>query len=63
MPQNSSTLDRGIRIALGLGLISLAFVGPATAWGWVGLVPLITGAVGYCPLYRILGIGTKRAST
>jgi hypothetical protein len=34
------------------------FVGPQTAWGWVGLVPLATGLVGFCPLYSILGINT-----
>jgi len=61
MAQNSSALDRGIRIALGLGLVSLTFVGPATAWGWVGLIPLLTGAIGFCPLYQLIGIGTKHA--
>ncbi len=58
MTRNENNLDRALRIILGLALISLVFVGPATPWGWVGLVPLLTGLVGFCPLYRILGIST-----
>lgn len=58
MKQNEGMLDRGLRIALGLVLIALVFVGPQTAWGWIGIVPLVTGLVGYCPLYAILGIRT-----
>jgi hypothetical protein len=45
-------------------ILSLAFIGPQTVWGYVGLVPLITGLVGYCPLYAMLGLNTcpvKRA--
>jgi len=59
---NEGTLDRVLRIALGLGLISTVFVGPQTLWGLVGLVPLATGAIGFCPLYKILGISTKPAA-
>ncbi|MFT3916074.1 MAG: DUF2892 domain-containing protein [Anaeromyxobacteraceae bacterium] len=59
---NEGTLDRAARIVLGLGLISLVFVGPQTMWGLVGLVPLATGALGFCPLYRVLGISTKPAA-
>ena len=58
MPRNEGTLDRSLRIIAGLVLIALVFVGPQTAWGWVGLVPLLTGLVGFCPLYRLLGINT-----
>lgn len=58
MPRNEGTLDRALRIIAGLVLIALVFVGPQTAWGWVGLVPLVTGLVGYCPLYRVFGINT-----
>ncbi len=57
---NEGTLDRAARIVLGLGLISLVFVGPQTLWGLVGLVPLATGALGFCPLYRIVGISTAK---
>jgi hypothetical protein len=56
---NEGTVDRAIRIAVGLGLLSLAVVGPKTMWGLVGVVPLLTGVVGFCPGYRLLGISTR----
>ena len=59
---NEGLVDRIVRIGLGLGLISLAFVGPATPFGWLGLVPLVTGIVGTCPLYRLIGFRTNSAS-
>ena len=55
---NEGTIDRALRVVVGLAVLSLVFVGPQTAWGWVGLVPLATGLVGFCPLYSILGINT-----
>lgn len=58
MTANVGTLDRVLRIIAGLGLISLVFVGPQTPWGWIGLVPLITALVGYCPAYAIFGLST-----
>ncbi|WP_284265234.1 YgaP family membrane protein [Roseicyclus amphidinii] len=58
MPRNEGTIDRALRILIGLGLLAIVFVGPQTPWGWVGLVPLATGLVGYCPLYSLLGINT-----
>ncbi len=58
MPVNEGTLDRVIRIVLGLVLISLVFLGPKTPWGWIGLLPLMTGIAGRCGLYAILGIRT-----
>lgn len=58
MIRNEGGLDRAIRVIAGLGLISLAFVGPQTAWGWIGLVPLLTGIVGFCPAYRLIGLNT-----
>ena len=54
--KNEGTIDRALRVVVGLAVLSLVFVGPQTAWGWVGLVPLATGLVGFCPLYSILGI-------
>ena len=57
---NIGTLDRTIRIVLGVVLLALVFVGPQTRWGYLGLIPLVTGIVGYCPLYRVLGISTNR---
>jgi len=58
---NEGLVDRMIRIAVGLFVFSLAFVGPQTPWGCLGLIPLITGLVGFCPLYRLVGIDTCSA--
>jgi hypothetical protein len=55
---NEGTLDRALRIVLGLALVSLTFLGPKSAWGYLGIIPLVTGLVGFCPLYRALGITT-----
>lgn len=55
---NAGTLDRTIRIALGIALIALAFVGPRSPFGFIGVVPLLTGLVGFCPLYRLFGLST-----
>ena len=58
MNKNIGTVDRILRIALGLGLIGIALTGPQTPWGWIGVVPLTTALLGWCPLYSILGIKT-----
>lgn len=58
MTRNEGTVDRVLRVVLGLALISLVFIGPQTVWGWIGVVPLVTGLVGVCPLYSVLGIRT-----
>ena len=50
--------DRVIRIVLGLFVLAMVFVGPQIIWGWLGLYPLITGAFGVDPLYRLLKIDT-----
>lgn len=55
---NEHPIDRALRVLLGLALLSLAFVGPQTPWGWLGLVPLFTGLIGSCPLYTLLGLRT-----
>lgn len=60
LQKNLGNLDRSIRIIAGIGLLSLAFVGPHTAWGYIGLVPLITGIIGFCPAYCPLGISSCR---
>ncbi len=57
---NEGTLDRTIRVIVGLALVSLTLVGPRSPWGLVGLVPLATGVVGFCPLYRLVGLSTRR---
>lgn len=62
--KNVGTVDKVIRIILGLVLIALVFVGPQTPWGWIGIIPLATGLIGFCPLYSVFGIntcGTKKA--
>jgi hypothetical protein len=58
MPRNEGSLDRILRIVVGLVLIALVFVGPQTQWGWIGVVPLLTGIIGFCPAYAIFGIRT-----
>lgn len=58
MARNEGGLDRVLRVIAGLAILSLVFVGPQTPWGWVGLAPLITGFVGFCPLYSLLGVRT-----
>jgi Protein of unknown function (DUF2892) len=59
--RNIGGMDRIIRVVLGIGLLALVFYGPETRWGWLGLVPLLTAVVGFCPLYRLLGISTNHA--
>ena len=55
---NVGTLDRTIRVLVGLGLLALVFLGPQTPWGWIGVVPLVTGLVGFCPAYKLVGLRT-----
>ncbi|MFZ2492791.1 MAG: DUF2892 domain-containing protein [Thermoanaerobaculia bacterium] len=55
---NEGTIDRVLRIVVGLALLSLTVVGPKTLWGLVGLVPLLTGIAGTCPLYSVFGLST-----
>jgi len=62
MKTNVGTIDRAARIILGLILISLAFIGPQTPWGWIGLLPLATALIGWCPAYSIFGIKTCKTA-
>ncbi|MEP7101118.1 MAG: DUF2892 domain-containing protein [Burkholderiales bacterium] len=55
---NVGNLDRALRLMAGLGLIALAATGQIGAWGYIGIVPVVTGAWGFCPLYRLLGFST-----
>ncbi|CAH0497556.1 DUF2892 domain-containing protein [Novosphingobium sp. CECT 9465] len=55
---NVGGIDRVLRIVVGLALIALVFVGPQTPWGWLGLVPLLTGFMRTCPLYSLIGLST-----
>ena len=56
--RNEHNVERVIRIVVGITLLSMVFVGPQTMWGWIGLVPLLTGMAGTCPAYSIFGIST-----
>ncbi len=58
LPRNEHRIDRGLRIVLGLGLLALAFAGPKTAWGLLGVLPLLTGLIGSCPSYTLFGLRT-----
>jgi len=57
-PANEHKVERVLRVALGLVLLSLVFVGPQTPWGLIGIVPLVTGLLGSCPLYTLFGVST-----
>jgi len=56
--KNVGGIDKYLRIAVGAFLIALVFVGPQSPWGWIGVVPLATGLLGFCPLYKLLGLNT-----
>lgn len=58
LPVNEHPVERGLRIALGLALVGLAATGTVGAWGYVGVVPILTGLLGSCPLYTLLGFST-----
>ncbi len=55
---NVGGIDRILRIIIGLAVLGLLFIGPQTPWGWLGLIPLITGAFKFCPLYSLLGLNS-----
>ena len=58
MKANVGSIDRLFRVALGLVLLGLTFAGTIGVWGWIGVVPLATAALGFCPLYSVLGFST-----
>jgi hypothetical protein len=55
---NSGTIDRAVRVIAGVALIALAATGTIGVWGYIGVVPLLTGIVGFCPAYAIFGMNT-----
>jgi len=57
--KNIGVVDKGLRILIGIIGVTLVFFGPQTVWGWLGLVPLLTGLINFCPLYKLLGISTQ----
>jgi hypothetical protein len=60
--KNVGGIDRILRIIFGAGLIALVFIMPETfsPWGWVGVVPLLTGLINFCPVYTLLGLNTSK---
>lgn len=66
LPNNEHPMERVARVVVGLVLLALVFVGPQTPWGLIGVVPLLTGLLGSCPIYTLLGMSTcpvKRSTT
>ena len=58
MKTNVGSIDRVLRVVIGLALVVMAATGTIAAWGYIGVIPLVTGLVGTCPLYRLLGLNT-----
>ena len=63
MKKNIGNIERVIRIAVGLFILALTFIGPQSLWGLLGIVPLSTGVFGWCPPYAMLGISTCKKSS
>jgi len=62
MKPNIGNVERVVRIVVGVGVLSLAFVGPRTPWAYLGILPLLSGLVGWCPPYALLGISTVKST-
>jgi len=62
MKNNIGNIERIVRIVVGLAILSLTVVGPQSLWGLIGIVPLSTGIIGWCPPYAMLGISTCKKS-
>ncbi len=58
MNKNIGGIDRALRVIVGVALLAMVFVGPQTPWGWIGIVPLVTALIGWCPAYSLFGIKT-----
>jgi hypothetical protein len=58
MKKNVGSVERVIRVIAGIAILSLAFVGPQSPWAYLGIIPLVTGLMGSCPAYALLGIST-----
>lgn len=62
MKKNVGMIERIIRIVVGGAILSLAFVGPQSPWAYLGIIPLLTGLIGWCPPYALLGMSTCKES-
>jgi hypothetical protein len=60
MTKNVGGIDRILRIVVGLALIVATLMGALPVWGWIGVVPLVTGLVSFCPLYPLIGVKTNK---
>ena len=58
LPKNEGMKDRILRVIVGAVLLTLVFVGPRTPWGWLGVIPFVTGLLGTCPVYTLFGLRT-----
>lgn len=58
MEKNMGGIDRAVRILVGLALIALSLTGTIGLWGWIGVIPLATGLLASCPLYKLIGVNT-----
>ena len=58
MQKNIHPIERVVRVVVGIVLTTMAFVGPANPWFLLGMIPVLTGAIGWCPPYQLLGINT-----
>ena len=56
---NVGSIDRAIRIIAGLALVGLAYTQTLGVWAWIGVIPLVTGIIGWCPAYKLVGINTS----
>jgi hypothetical protein len=56
--KNEGNVDRAVRVTVGVLLLALAVIGPKTPLGYLGIVPLLTGLIGFCPSYRLFGFST-----
>jgi hypothetical protein len=63
MTKNIHPIERVIRVVVGVVLTSMAFIGPANPWFLIGIVPVLTGVIGWCPPYQILGINTCKTKS
>ena len=63
MTKNIHPIERVIRVVVGVVLTSMAFIGPANPWFLIGIVPVLTGLIGWCPPYQILGINTCKTKS
>ena len=62
MKKNIGGVERIVRVVVGIGILALAFVGPKSPWAYLGMLPIVTGLVGWCPPYSLLGISTVKAT-